>query len=186
MGGVGNQHRLFFAALLGEFYRIRVRQRAHRQLLAALAAHIHRLDERAHANAQGALCIALIHLQNQRRFARNLPHQADDLIREISIVPAAEAYQLYVFQVFALRGQNGGGQHPGMIIVGNVQPAAAQIHPVGAGQCIGGQHRHPHGGKQLRQVMVHQGVVVIGPAGQHHGIPPLDAHPVHHVLPGFQ
>ena len=186
MRGVGNQHRLFFAALLGEFHRIRIGQRVHRQLLAALAAHVHRLDERAHANAQGALCIALIHLQNQRRFARNLPHQADDLIREIGIVPTAKAHQLYIFQVFALCCQNGGGQHPRMIIVGNVQPAATQVHPVGTGQRVGGQHRHPHGSKQLRQVMVYKGVIVIRPAGQHHSIPPLGAHPIHHILPGFQ
>ena len=34
--------------------------------------------------------------------------------------------------------------------------------------------------------MVYKGVIVIRPAGQHHSIPPLGAHPIHHILPGFQ
>ena len=93
------------------------------QLLSSVPLHSHRLCERTDTDTERSLYIALIHLQDQRRFYRNIFHQTDDLIRKIGIMAAAKAYDLHIFQIVFFCCQNSRGKHSGMKIIYNIQPA---------------------------------------------------------------
>ena len=89
---------------------------------------------------------------------------------------APEAHHLDILQPVVLRREDGRGKHPRMEIVDDVDPAPGKIHPVCLRQGIRRQHRDPGAGEHLRKVVVHQGVVLIGPGRQHHRVPSLPLH----------
>ena len=103
--------------------------------------HADRFRKRTDTDTQRTLDITFVQFQNQRCLAGNLLHQADDFIRKISIMAAAEADNLHIFQMWISGSQNSSGQHAGMIIIDNIQPAHAQIHMVGFLQRICGMPR---------------------------------------------
>ena len=84
-------------------------------------------------------------------------------------MPAPEADELHIFQMFTACCQDGRSEHPRVVIVHNIQPAPAQIHLVDFWQRIRGQYRDPHGCEQFRKFVVHQGVILVGTGGEHYG-----------------
>ena len=163
MGGIRNQDNLFAAVFLCKFHRIRVFQRMDIQFRMNGMIHADSFRKGADTDTQRSLNITFIQFQNQRCLAGNLLHQADDFIRKISIMAAAEADNLHIFQMWISGSQNSSGQHAGMIIIDNIQPAHAQIHMVGFLQRICRQHRNTETCKHFRKVMVHKGIVLIWP-----------------------
>ena len=82
---------------------------------------------------------------------------------------AAKAYYLYIFQMIVLRSQYTAAQHTGMEVVYYIDTRLAQFHIRQIGQRIRSQHRHAHAYQQFGKLVVYQRIVVIRPAGQHHG-----------------
>ena len=170
--GIGYQHHPLPAVGSGELDRVGIAQFPHRNgsRVGLGAAHRHRLHKGAHPDAQRALDVALVEFEHQRGLAGDLPHHPYDLVREIGIVPAAETDDLHILQPRITGGKDRRREHPGMVVVDDVQCAAAQIHLGGPGHRIDGEHRDPQCGKHLRQIVVHQRIVLIGTGGQHHRI----------------
>ena len=81
------------------------------------------LDERAHANAQRPLDVALVDLQDKGRLGPCEVHEADDLVGEVGVVAAAEAHELDIFQIRASRSDHGGAQHARVEVVHHVEAA---------------------------------------------------------------
>jgi len=179
MARVGYQHHALAACGLVELLRVWVVERRlglHRLRGVGLlqgAAHVHGLDERAHADAQRPGDVALVDLQHERRLVGKLAHDADDLVGEVSVVPAAEAHDLGIFQVGALRAQNGVRQHARMEVVHHVEARMRQVDLGRARNGVGRQHRNALRCELVGQVVVHQRVVVVGTPGEHDGVSAL-------------
>ena len=86
---------------------------------------------------------------------------------------AAEVYDLDVFQAAVFGCGHGSGQHPGMEIVHDVQAALIQLLLFSRGKGVRRKHRDPKSRQKGRQVMVNEGIRLVGPCGQHYGIAAL-------------
>ena len=127
------------------------------------------LDERAHADAQRPLDVALVDLQDKGRLGPCEVHEADDLVGEVGVVAAAEAYELDVFQMRASRGDHGGAQHARVEVVHHVEAASRKVDLVHVGHSIGADHGDAELGEGARQLVVDQVVVLVRPACEHDG-----------------
>ena len=125
VGGVGHQNDLLPAAFPGELHRVGVSQGPGRLRTALGPAEVHRLQEGAYPDAQGALHVALVHLQDQGDLAGDLLHHPLDLVGEVGVVAAAEADQLDVLQIGAGGSHHRAAQHSGVEVVDHVDAAAA-------------------------------------------------------------
>ena len=163
MGGIRNKDNLFAAVFFGEFHRVRVFQRVNIQFRMNGMVHADRFCKRTDTDTQRTLDITFVQFQNQRCLAGNFLHQANDFVGKVSVMAAAEADNLHIFQMWISGSQNSSGQHAGMIIIDNIQSAHAQIHMVGFFQRICRQHRNAETCKHFRKVMVHKGIVLIRP-----------------------
>ncbi len=83
---------------------------------------------------------------------------------------AAEAHDLHELHVGALRGKHAGGKHARVEVVHHVDQAVVERYLFAAGHRVGGYHGDAALGEQRGQVVVHQGVVMVRAAGQHHGV----------------
>ena len=81
------------------------------------------LDERANADAQRPLDVALVDLQDKGGFGPCEVHEADDLVGEVGVVAAAEAHELDIFQIRTSRSDHGGAQHARVEVVHHVEAA---------------------------------------------------------------
>ena len=83
---------------------------------------------------------------------------------------AVEVDQLDVFQVGAAGCFEGGREHAGVEVIDDVEQAEREVRRVDLGQGV----RRQHGDAQVRevagQVVVDERVVLVGAAGEHHGI----------------
>ena len=105
MGSIGNQYNFFFPAFFCKFYRIRIGQYTDFLVCTAFVSHGNGFQKRTDTDAKRSLHITFIQFQNQRRLSGDFFHQTDNLIRKISIVTAAEAYDLDIFQMVIFRCQ---------------------------------------------------------------------------------
>ena len=97
--------------------------REHLKLQGFPALHLHRGNKGADTDGKRPADIALVHLEDQGSLARDLLHQADDLIGEIGVMPAAETDDLDILQIGMPGSINRRTQHSGMVIVDHVEPA---------------------------------------------------------------
>ena len=184
VGGVGHQDHPLFDVGLGELDGVGIGQGLDLGADAPGPADGGRLHKGAHPDAEGTLGVALVQFEDEGALARDLVHHAGDLVREVGVVAAAKADDLDVLQAVVLGGQHGGSQHPGVVVVDDVQPAAGEVHLVHVGQGVVGQHRDAQADEQFGQRVVDQLVVLIGAAGQHHRVAVLGVAAVQHGLAG--
>ena len=100
-------------------------------------------------------------------------------------MPATETDNLNVFKMRVARCDHGALQHPGVVIVDNIQRACVQRDIVKAGQRIHRQNGHAKAGQHGRQIMVDKGVRLIRPGGQHHSILSGAGYLIQYLLPGL-
>ncbi|CCY10533.1 unknown [Clostridium sp. CAG:81] len=89
---------------------------------------------------------------------------------------ATEAYDLDIFQMRILGGDDGGAQHSRVIVVYHIQAAVREIHVVDARDRVGGEHRDAETRKHLRQAVVDQWIVLVGSRCQDHSVAVLLRH----------
>ena len=85
-------------------------------------------------------------------------------------MPASEADNLCILQIITARRKHSAGQHARMVVVDDVQSAVAQIHAIDVRQTVYGQHRNMVLGKQLRQIMIDQRIILIRSGRQYNRI----------------
>ena len=166
VGRVGHQHHFVRLVLLFKFHWIGGLKLPRLQSFLFLSSHGHCLQEGPDADTQGALDVALVQLQDKRDFPGYLVHQPDDLIRQVGVMAAAKAHHLHVLQAVALSRQDGGGEHPCVEVVDNVDPAFTEVHILDTRNRVRCEHGNSRGDKHLRQVVIDKGIVLIGPGRQ--------------------
>ena len=71
--------------------------------------HADRFRKRTDTDTQWTLDITFVQFQNQRCLAGNFLHQTNDFIGKVSVMAAAEADNLHIFQMWISGSQNSSG-----------------------------------------------------------------------------